>query len=72
MNTLELQSRIDELEMKSQFQEDTIDALNQALVTQQKDILLLKDQIRLLAKQIETAKQQQQGIRDINERPPHY
>ena len=72
MNTLELQSRIDELEMKSQFQEDTIDALNQALVTQQKDILLLKDQIRLLAKQIETSKQQQQGIRDINERPPHY
>ena len=61
MNTLELQSRIEELEMKSQFQEDTIDALNQALVTQQKDILLLKDQIRLLAKQIETAKQQQQG-----------
>ena len=72
MNTSELQSRIDELEIKSQFQDDVIDSLNSALINQQKDILLLQEQVKLLAKQIETSKQQQQGISDIIERPPHY
>lgn len=72
MNTSELLNRIDELEMKSQFQEETIDALNQALTLQQKDLLLLKEQLKLIAKQLESNRQQNSGINDANERPPHY
>ncbi len=72
MNTSELLNRIDELEMKSQFQEETIDALNQALTLQQKDLLLLKEQLKLIAKQLESNRQQNSGINETNERPPHY
>lgn len=58
--------------MKSQFQEETIDALNHALTLQQKDLLLLKEQIKLIAKQLEANRQQQVGVSDSSERPPHY
>lgn len=71
MNTSDLLNRIDELEIRTQFQEETIDALNQALTIQQQDILLMKEQIKLLAKQIENQRQQQ-GINETIERPPHY
>ncbi|MGP3372509.1 SlyX family protein, partial [Escherichia coli] len=37
MNTSQINQRIDELEFKLQFQEDTIDSLNQALISQQQD-----------------------------------
>ncbi|BFM51018.1 SlyX family protein [Marinomonas sp. THO17] len=70
MNTSQVNQRIDELEIKLQFQEDTIDSLNNALVQQQKDIMLLKEQLNLFAKQLESYRQQQ-GINDA-ERPPHY
>ncbi|AEF55674.1 SlyX family protein [Marinomonas posidonica] len=70
MNTSQLNLRIDELEIKAQFQEETIDSLNQALIQQQKDMLILKEQLGLFAKQLETYRQQQ-SIND-NETPPHY
>lgn len=72
MNTSDLLNRIDELEMKAQFQEETIDALNHALTVQQKDLLLLKEQLKLLSKQLESNRQQNSGINDAHERPPHY
>lgn len=71
MNTSDLLNRIDELEIKSQFQDETIDALNQALIHQQQDILLLKEQIKLLAKRLENQRQNS-GINETVERPPHY
>ncbi|MGB2064620.1 MAG: SlyX family protein, partial [Marinomonas gallaica] len=52
MNTSDLLNRIDELEIRNQFQEETIDALNNALTKQQQDILLLKEQIKLLAQRM--------------------
>ena len=70
MNTSEINQRIDELEFKLQFQEDTIDALNQALISQQKDILLMKEKFTLVSKQLESYRQQQ-SITE-GERPPHY
>lgn len=70
MNTSQVNQRIDELEIKLQFQEDTIDSLNHALIQQQKDIMLLKEQLNLFSKQLESYRQQQ-SINDA-ERPPHY
>ncbi|MBM6551650.1 SlyX family protein [Marinomonas ostreistagni] len=71
MNTSDLQARIDELEIRAQFQDDTIDALNDALTHQQQDILLLQEQVKLLAKRLESQRQNF-GINDSAEKPPHY
>tara|TARA_R110001606_G_scaffold158369_2_gene302115 strand:+ start:94 stop:306 length:213 start_codon:yes stop_codon:yes gene_type:complete len=70
MNTSQINQRIDELEFKLQFQEDTIDSLNQALISQQKDMLLMKEKLLLLGNQLESYRQQQ-PIHD-GDRPPHY
>jgi SlyX protein len=70
MNTSQINQRIDELEFKLQFQEDTIDSLNQALITQQKDILLMKEKLLIIGKQLDSQRQQQ-NIQE-GERPPHY
>ncbi|MDB4837772.1 SlyX family protein [Marinomonas sp.] len=70
MNTSEIDQRIDDLEIKLQFQEDTIDSLNEVLVRQQKDILLITEKFNLVSKQLESYKQQQ-TIHE-GERPPHY
>ncbi|MCV2403826.1 SlyX family protein [Marinomonas sp. C2222] len=70
MNTSDIDQRIDELEIKLQFQEDTIDSLNQALIRQQKDILLMTEKFSLMSKQLESYRQQQ-SIHE-GEKPPHY
>ncbi|MGJ8648011.1 MAG: SlyX family protein [Marinomonas colpomeniae] len=70
MNTSQINQRIDELEFKLQFQEDTIDSLNQALIAQQKDILLMKEKLLIIGKQLDSQRQQQ-NIHE-GERPPHY
>ncbi|MBR7887362.1 SlyX family protein [Marinomonas sp. A79] len=70
MNTSQTDQRIDELEIKLQFQEDTIDSLNQVLIRQQKDMLLMQEKLLLLGKQLESYRQQQ-PIQD-GDRPPHY
>ena len=59
MNTSQINQRIDELEFKLQFQEDTIDSLNQALIRQQKDMLLMQEKLAILGKQLESYRQQQ-------------
>lgn len=70
MNTLDTEQRIDELEYKLQFQEDMIDSLNQSLIVQQKDLLLMKEKLIMLAKQLEANRQQQNIVE--GETPPHY
>lgn len=70
MNTSQINQRIDELEFKIQFQEDTIDSLNKALINQQKDMILIKEKLIMMGKQLESYRQQQ-SIHE-GERPPHY
>ena len=70
MNTTEVGYRINELECKLQFQEDTIDSLNQALVQQQQQLTLLEEKLVLLAQQLE-ANRHQQAVRE-DDLPPHY
>lgn len=70
MNTLDTELRIDELEYKLQFQEDMIDSLNQSLILQQRDLLLMQERIKILAKQLESNRQQQNIVE--SEAPPHY
>ena len=70
MNTRETNDRINDLEFKVAYQEDTIENLNQVLARQQQDILLLQEKLQLLGKLVESQRTQQATI--DNQPPPHY
>ncbi|MGY4303085.1 SlyX protein [Bradyrhizobium sp. USDA 4369] len=66
----EFGERIDRLEMRLTFQDDTIETLNQTITAQWREIDALKRQIALLVERLEDAQNTADGPR--NERPPHY
>ena len=66
----EFGERIDRLEMRLTFQDDTIETLNQTITAQWREIGALKRQIALLVERLEDAQDNAEGPR--NERPPHY
>ena len=59
--------RLNELEARATFQEDTIEKLSKELSIQQKEIVLLKEELKSLKESIE-----KNIIEDTAERPPHY
>lgn len=63
--------RISELESRLAFQDDTIQALNDELVTQQRLLERMQMQIALLAKRQEEVAGQF-GISEDEAPPPHY
>ncbi|MGJ4971681.1 MULTISPECIES: SlyX family protein [unclassified Bradyrhizobium] len=66
----ELAERIDTLEMRLTFQDDTIETLNQTITAQWREIDALKRRIALLVERLEDAQGNAEGPR--NEPPPHY
>ena len=65
-----LSERIDALEVRLTFQDDTIDTLNQTITAQWREIDALKRQIAQLGQQLQEATANAEGPR--NESPPHY
>ena len=61
------EKRINELEMKSTFQEDIIERLSEELRKQQKEIQILKEEIVIIKKHLEL-----NLIENDIEKPPHY
>ena len=59
--------RLNELEARATFQEDTIEKLSKELSIQQKEIILLKEEIKSLKESLE-----KNIIVDTTEKPPHY
>ena len=59
--------RLNELEAKATFQEDTIEKLSKELSIQQKEIVLLKEEIKALKESPE-----KNFIENTDEKPPHY
>ena len=59
--------RLNELEARATFQEDTIEKLSKELSIQQKEIVLLKEEIKSLKESFE-----KNIIEDTAEKPPHY
>ena len=59
--------RLNELEARATFQEDTIEKLSKELSIQQKEIVLLKEELKSLKESNE-----KNIIQDTAERPPHY
>ena len=59
--------RLNELEARATFQEDTIEKLSKELSIQQKEIVLLKEELKSLKESSE-----KNIIEDTTEKPPHY
>ena len=59
--------RLHELEARATFQEDTIEKLSKELSIQQKEIVLLKEELKSLKESNE-----KNIIEDTAEKPPHY
>lgn len=72
MNTLE-EALID-LQTRVAFQEDTINQLNEVVARQDGELLLIKEQLRMLAERLnDVSRQPSQGEGGpADERPPHY
>lgn len=67
------EDRIIELEIKQAYQEDLIQALNQVVTDQQKQIGKLEETCKLLHDKLKSlAESNSQRLEIIDERPPHY
>jgi SlyX protein len=66
----ELSERIDALEARLMYQDDTIEVLNQTITEQWREIDALKRQIARLGEQLEQAQVGTEATGD--EPPPHY
>lgn len=67
---MSVDARIAELEMRQAFQDDTIQALNDVIVEQQRLITRMENQLELLAQR--QADLHNQFEETPNEPPPHY
>ena len=65
-----LNARIDALEMRLTFQDETIETLNQTITAQWKQIDALTRQLNELKERLQDAESNVSG--PVNERPPHY
>ncbi len=68
---------IEQLEEKLAFQEDTLQKLDDALASQQQQILLLEHQVKLLGEQLRKVEDASvgaapAGAAPADEKPPHY
>jgi uncharacterized coiled-coil protein SlyX len=68
--TKALSERIDALEMRLTFQDETIETLNQTITAQWQQIDALTRQLAELKDRLQDAESNAPG--PVNERPPHY
>jgi SlyX protein len=69
-NDRSLSERLDALEVRAAYQDDTIETLNATITAQWKEIDSLKRQIAMLSDRLQEAEAGQGA--PANERPPHY
>ncbi|MYN00984.1 SlyX protein [Pseudoduganella sp. DS3] len=67
---MDSEERFVNIELKLVHQEDLVEALNQRVYEQQKQIDMLEDLVRALAERVRTSSLTNQT--PLNERPPHY
>ena len=67
-----LEQAIESLEIKLAYQEDTLEMLNQTVISQQKKINALEELANKLADKIKSMPSPDAGINDATELPPHY
>lgn len=70
---MSLDTRVEELEVRVAFQEDTLQTLNDELASQQQQIEQLQAMLQVVYRELKAAQEQQgQGATAASERPPHY
>ena len=69
-----LQARVDELEMRALFLEDTVDALNQQVADLNREFALAKQALQMLNQRLEQMHSHQGAVKDLVDEapPPHY
>ncbi|MDM7862251.1 SlyX family protein [Alteromonas sp. ASW11-36] len=72
MTKQDLQAQIDELQSKLAFQEHTIDSLNEALSTQQEQMIDMERKLKFVIDKIKTLQQSNIASADEETPPPHY
>ncbi len=72
MTKNKLEERIDDLEMKLTFQDQTIEELNQSLIQQQSDFRKFTRILENLSTQVESIGQDNPLSNTIEPPPPHY
>lgn len=72
MSTDEIIEKLEVLETQQAFQEDTIDALNQVIVQQQKDIEQLNLKVGILQERVKQTVESGSEIEAEEPPPPHY
>ena len=72
MTKNKLEERIDDLEMKLTFQDQTIEELNQSLIQQQNDFRKFSRILENLSTQVESIGQDNPLSNTIEPPPPHY
>ena len=72
MSEKELSERIDALESRLAYQDDTIEQLNQTITAQWKQIDALTRQLTALSERLQEAEANAPASATANERPPHY
>jgi len=70
MNEKDLGERIDALEARAMYQDDTIEQLNATITAQWKQIDALTRQLAALSERLQQA--EANAPEPANERPPHY
>ena len=64
--------KIEMLEVKLAYQEDTIESLNQTVIEQQEKIHYLEKTLGLVIEKLKTSSSLEQGGTEQAELPPHY
>jgi SlyX protein len=72
-----IQVMLGELQAEVAFQGDNVHRLNEALASQQQDVLMLQRQVMLLGEQLRALRENthnagSSGASEDNEPPPHY
>ena len=67
-----IESRVEQLEMKIAFQDDSIETLNNEIFEQQRKLQLLTEQVGYLVEKLKEAEPDNGGIDQVDMRPPHY
>ena len=69
------QVQIEELQIKYSFQEDTLKQLNEMVADQQKELLILKSEIRNMKSELQNIQetwQTSENMSNEQQLPPHY
>jgi len=67
-----IENRIEKLEMKVAFQDDSIEILNNEIFDQQRKLQVLTEQVAYLVTKLKEAEPDSGGIDQVDMRPPHY